>query len=167
MKLKLTGTYEQTTYKWEQSIEQHIHHGTAIVPIKVTLTTENGLARFSIIRYDGFNYDQDPSIAMTKHVGKFQGMDLEPAYRQWNDNSGGAWESLTWVGEYISWAQKCCEFQISRHIDSLFTDVHAVWPHKKYDYPRAPIDMVMRSTIFDIDEKSKSVLEELFGQYRI
>jgi len=166
MKLKLTGTYEQTTYKWYPEVEQHLHHGIAIVPIKVTLTTENGMAKFSIIQYDGFNYDQDPNTAMTKHIGKFGSSDLEPAYRKWNDNSGGTWEGLTWVGEYISWAQKCCEFHISRHIESAFTDVHAVWPHKKYDYRGAPIDMVMRSTIFDIDEKSNVILDKLFQEYR-
>ena len=165
MKLTLTGTYEQTTYKWYPGYDYSVSHGTAIVPIKVTLTTEDNAAKFNIHKYDGFDYDQDPATALVKHAGAFKDLDMEPAYRQWKDQSGGTWEELTWVGEYISWASECCEFHISRHVESAFTDVHAIWPHKRYSTSKYK-EMKFESTIFDLDNKSKQALENLFIKYR-
>ena len=165
MKLTLTGTYEQTTYKWSQEFETHHTHGTVLVPIKVTLTTADNTAKFNFHKYDAFNYDQDPNTALVKHIGQFKGLDMEPAYRQWKDNSGGTWEGLTWVGEYITYESKCCEFHISRHISTDFVDVHALWPHKRYPTSKYK-EMKYESTIFGLDARSKQALENLFAQHR-
>ena len=164
MKLKLTGTYEQETYKYHPEIQRHLTTGSAIVPIKATMSIENGILRFRFNKYDGFDVGENPKDHEVIWADKFRIKEEKPDYYTWLDNSGKKWEQLIWLGEYISWAGKLLEFKFSME-ESGFMDVCALWPHKRYRVRSIPKEVRYESTIFDADEVTQKMVKSLFKEF--
>lgn len=163
MRIKLSGYYEPTTFKWSPEVQQSLTDGIVNVPLRATMYAENGLLHFNIWTYGPITSGEDPAKYKNVWVDKFKMADGEPAASTWKDMSGGVWKGLTWVGEYISWEQKCCEFHI--HWTGNFASVDAMWPHKRYNVRGEYKQMYWEGTLIYLDDKSLRLVEELYNNY--
>lgn len=154
MKLILTGNYTQSTYAWNE--QGHYVGGTISVPMRVTITQQDGYVYFKVWDYDPIDVGSNPQQHLKKHMGKFV-FNSKPAVTIHKDNSDGTWKSITWTGEYVDWAARLCELRVSQaQYGDRLTDVHVAWPHKNSGFRS---EMVL----LYLDAKSQQKLDELFN----
>jgi len=85
----------------------------------------------------------------------------DPYYATGKDNSGKAYETVTWVGAYLPKYDKCLQVELQtwdRHTVYLW----ALWPHYRDGYyPGASKTMASQSSIIDLDQASAVKLAAL------
>lgn len=164
MDIKLTGTYTMDTYRWYPEVQNNLPVGIITVPVKVQLQVVDNKAKFILWEYEAIKEGNDPAQHRKVWKGDFQLTDPEPAYSEHKDMSGGQWRTLSWIGKYVSWGQTFHEFRIS--ICDRFCTADARWPHKHYQVRSVNKEMRFEGTLFDIDEKSFIILNELMEKVK-
>lgn len=164
MRFVLTGHYDPTTYIYSTEVHQHLTQGTVQVPMKATVQIKDNRLNFNIWTYEAIMAGDDPAKSKKVWADHFKMADMEPATKTWKDMSGGEWKGLTWMGEYVSWEQKCHEFHI--HWTGNFASVDALWLHKRYQVRGVYKKMTWEGALMYLDDKSLQLVEAMYEQYK-
>ena len=145
---KLTGAWPVPVWRIDDASGRVVETGRhIIVPFTLTISIQ-GRCRFT--DHAGVIGDEQPRC--TAHV--IQDLDAAaPVYGTGRDNAGQPYETLTWFGPFISWAEggrgRCVEVELQTW------DRRQVFISARYVQQQR---FVFASTIADLDERSQAVL---------
>lgn len=160
MKLVLTGTYIQETYRWTPVDDRQELLSTGqlqTLDIKASIDWKEGQLRFRFNSYEAIMADEPLEKALNVWADKIACAE-GPHTSTWKDVSGGEWYGLTAIGPYISYAMDCPDFRIG--VTGRFCTVGAKWWHRRWkgDNP----SLRHQSTLLDLDAKSIERFADLY-----
>jgi hypothetical protein len=152
--LKLTGTWQVAVWRYSEEWSHVVETGRHLtVPFTLAISAQ-GRCRFT--DHAGVIGDEQPRG--TTHV--IGDLDVaEPIYGTGRDNADQSYETLTWLGPFIPWAEngrgRCTEVEIQTW-DRCQMFVSARYAQRR--------QFVYASTIADLDERSQTMLAALLDR---